>query len=193
MCIRDRGNGVDITVESQGIERKTNSIQAYMSRYLSKSRIFDVLIDDDRSGEAADLVGIRADKGDLHITLVHCKYSSKPTAGSRLNDLYEVCGQAMRGARWRDNGALPLLEHLDRRAKASTRRTGLSPFEIGDREALFRIRQKAPQLFPRVSTVIAQPGLSIKASSDEQLRLIAGAASYVQSVTKGTLDVYAST
>ncbi|HET7476207.1 MAG TPA: DEAD/DEAH box helicase family protein [Dermatophilaceae bacterium] len=187
------GNGVDITVESQGIERKTNSIQAYVSRYLSESRIFDVLIDDDRSGEAADLVGIRAEKGDLHITLVHCKYSSKPTAGSRLNDLYEVCGQAMRGARWRDNGALPLLEHLDRRAKAYTRRTGLSPFEIGDREALFRIRQKAPQLFPRVSTVIAQPGLSIKASSDEQLRLIAGAASYVQSVTKGTLDVYAST
>ena len=185
-------NGVDITVESQGIERKANSIQAYMARFLSQDQTFDILIDDDRAGEAADLVGIRVDKGDLHITLVHCKYSSKPTAGSRLNDLYEVCGQAMRGARWRDNGALPLLEHLDRRAKAYTRRTGLSPFEIGDREALFGIRQQAPQLFPRISTVIAQPGLSIKASSDEQLRLIAGAASYVQSVTKGSFDVLAS-
>ena len=186
------GNGVDITVESQGIERKANSIQAYMARFLSQDQTFDILIDDDRAGEAADLVGIRVDKGDLHITLVHCKYSSKPTAGSRLSDLYEVCGQAMRGARWRDNGALPLLEHLDRRAKAYTRRTGLSPFEIGDREALFGIRQQAPQLFPRISTVIAQPGLSIKASSDEQLRLIAGAASYVQSVTKGSFDVLAS-
>lgn len=186
------GEGVDITVESQGTERKTNSIQAYMARCLSQDQTFDILIDDDRAGEAADLVGIRVDKGDLHVTLVHCKYSSKPTAGSRLIDLYEVCGQAMRGARWRDNGALPLLEHLDRRAKAYTRRTGLSPFEIGDRETLFRIRQQAPQLFPRISTVIAQPGLSIKASSDEQLRLIAGAASYVQSVTKGTFDVYAS-
>lgn len=141
-------NGVDITVESQGIERKANSIQAYMARFLSQDQTFDILIDDDRAGEAADLVGIRVDKGDLHITLVHCKYSSKPTPGSRLSDLYEVCGQAMRGARWRDNGALPLLEHLDRRAKAYTRRTGLSPFEIGDREALFGIRQQAPQLFP---------------------------------------------
>lgn len=186
------GEGVDITVESQGTERKTNSIQACMSRYLSQYQTFDILIDDDRAGEAADLVGIRVDKGDLHVTLVHCKYSSKPTPGSRLSDLYEVCGQAMRGARWRDNGALPLLEHLDRRAKAYTRRTGLSPFEIGDRETLFRIRQQAPQLFPRISTVIAQPGLSIKASTNEQLRLIAGAASYVQSVTKGTFDVYAS-
>lgn len=164
-----------------------------MARFLSQDQTFDILIDDDRAGEAADLVGIRVDKGDLLVTLVHCKYSSKPTAGSRLSDLYEVCGQAMRGARWRDNGALPLLEHLDRRAKAYAMRTGLSPFEIGDREALFRIRQQAPQLFPRISTVIAQPGLSIKASSDEQLRLIAGAASYVQSVTKGSFDVYAST
>lgn len=186
------GNGVDITVESQGVERKTNSIQAYMARYLSENQTFDVLIDDDRSGEAADLVGIRVYKGDLHVTLVHCKYSSATTAGARLADLYEVCGQAMRGARWRDNGALPLLEHLDRRAQAYSRRTGGSPFEIGDREALFRIRQQAPQLFPRVSTIIVQPGLSISGSSDEQLRLIAGAASYVQSVTKGSFDVYAS-
>lgn len=87
-----------------------------MARYLGENQTFDVLIDDDRSGEAADLVGIRVDGGDLHVTLVHCKYSSKPDAGSRLKDLYEVCGQAMRGARWRDNAALPLLEHLDRRA-----------------------------------------------------------------------------
>lgn len=185
-------NGVDITVESQGAERRQDSIQAYMARYLSENQTFDVLIDDDRSGEAADLVGIRVDKGDLHITLVHCKYSSKPEAGSRLADLYEVCGQAMRGARWRDHGAQPLLEHLDRRAAAYTRRTGGSAFEIGDREALFRIRQQAPQLFPRITTIIAQPGLSIALSSDEQLRLIAGAASYVQTVTKGRFEVYGS-
>ncbi|MDK8346784.1 hypothetical protein QP868_08550 [Brevibacterium sp. UMB1308A] len=111
-----------------------------------RTRPFAVLIDDDRPGEAADLVGIRVDGGDLHVTLVHCKYSSKPDAGSRLKDLYEVRGQAMRGARWRDNAALPLLEHL--------------------------------------------PGLSIRSASDEQLRLIAGAASYVQTVTKGGFEVY---
>ena len=119
-----------------------------MARYLGENQTFDVLIDDDRSGEAADLVGILVDAGDLHVTLVHCKYSSKPDAGSRLKDLYEVCGQAKRGARWRDNAALPLLEHL--------------------------------------------PGLNIGSTSDEQLRLIAGAASYVQTVTKGGFEVYGS-
>lgn len=184
--------GVDITVESQGPGRRRDSIQAFMARYLAENQTFDVLIDDDRSGEAADLVGIRVDGGDLHVTLVHCKYSAKPEAGSRLADLYEVCGQAMRGARWRDNAALPLLEHLDRRAAGYTRRFGGSAFEIGDREVLFRIRQQAPLLFPRFTTIIAQPGLSIGSASDEQLRLIAGAASYVQTVTKGGFEVYGS-
>lgn len=187
--------GVDIRVESQrprGPKYRADSIQAFMVKYLTQTRTFDVLIDDDRSGEAADLVGLRVDRGDLLITLVHCKYSSSPTPGPRLADIYEVCGQAMRGARWRDNDALPLLEHLDRRAKAYKRRTGDWPFEVGDPETLFRIRQRAPQLYPRLATVIAQPGLSIAASTDEQLRLIAGAASYVQTVTKGSFEVYCS-
>jgi len=186
-------NGVNIRVESQGPQRRPDSIQAFMIKHLMQTQSFDVLIDDDRSGEAADLVGITIDRGDLWVTLVHCKYSSDATAGSRLKDLYEVCGQAMRGARWRDNGAMPLLEHLDRRVRAYARRTGGTAFEVGDRTTLFRIRQKAPQLFPRLTTMIVQPGLSIAAATDEQLRLISGAASYVQSVTKGAFEAYCST
>ena len=86
-----------------------------MVRNLVRSQTFDILIDDDRSGEAADLVGIRVERGDIFVTLVHCRYSSRAEPGGRLADLYEVYGQAMRGARWRDNGGLALLEHLDRR------------------------------------------------------------------------------
>lgn len=185
-------NGVDIRVESQGAERRADSIQAFMARHLVQTQTFDVLIDDDRSGEAADLVGVRIDHGDLLVTLVHCKYSTSAVPGGRLADLYEVCGQAVRGARWRDNGAIPLLDHLDRRVQAYSRRTGGTAFEVGDRGDLFRIRQQAPQLFPRITTLIVQPGLSIAASTEEQLRLISGAASYVQSVTKGAFEVYGS-
>jgi superfamily II DNA or RNA helicase len=184
--------GVDLKVESQGRERRPDSIQAFMVKHLKQTETFDVLIDDDRSGEAADLVGIKVDKAELLVTLVHCKFSEEPTAGHRLKDLYEVCGQAMRGARWRDNGALPLLDHLDRRVIAYNRNWGGTAFEVGDRAALFSIRQRAPQLFPRITTVIVQPGLSIAEVTDEQLRLMAGAASYVQSVTKGGMLVYCS-
>jgi hypothetical protein len=159
---------------------------------LEAHQAFDVLIDDDRAGEAADLVGLRIDGRDVIVTLVHCKYSSRSTPGGRLADLYEVCGQATRGARWRDHGAIPLINHIDRRARNHSLRTGHSASEVGDREALLRIQERAPLLFVRFSTIIAQPGLSIRLSTDEQMRLIAGAESYVRAVTKGAFAVYCS-
>lgn len=118
------GPGVDIRVESRGVDRRPDSIQAYMVQYLMAHQTFDVLIDDDRPGEAADLVGLRIEGDDLHITLVHCKYSTSGVPGKRLSDLYEVCGQALRGPRWRDRAAEPLLLHQDRRVQDYARRTG---------------------------------------------------------------------
>ena len=184
--------GVDIRVESQGTSRRPDSIQAYMSAHLRGEQTFDVLLDDDRAGEAADLVGIAMRGTELHVTLVHCKYSSAVTAGARVADLYELCGQAMRGAKWRQHGTVPLLAHLDRRAQAAYRRTNVSPYEVGTIHDLFRIRELAPQLRPRFHTILAQPGLSAAAATAEQLRLLAGAESYVRAVTRGTFDVMCS-
>lgn len=184
-------DGVDIRVESQGRDKRSDSIQAHMSRFLQSAQQFDVLIDDDRAGEAADLVGLRIVGDDLQITLVHCKYSHDATPGGRVLDLYEVAGQAIRGARWRDHSAEPLLAHLERRASNQIRR-GIDPFEVGDATALRRIHERARFKWPRLATIIAQPGLSLSASTLEQLRVIAGADSYVRSVTKGSFDVYCS-
>ena len=76
--------------------------------------------------------------------------------------------------------------------KPDTRRFGGTAFEIGDREMLFRGRQLAALLSLRFTTIIAQPGPSIGSANDEQLRLIAGAASYWQTMTKGGFEVYGS-
>lgn len=185
-------DGVDIRVESQGPERRPDSIQAHVAAALRAEQAFDVLIDDDRSGEAADLVGLRVQDDELLVTLVHCKYSSEDQAGGRVLDLYEVCGQAMRGARWRSRSVTPLFVHLDRRVRAYHRRTGGSAFEVGDLPTLLSIAGRAEQLYPRFVTIIAQPGLSAAACSSEQLRLLAGAETYVRAVTKGTLRVLVS-
>lgn len=83
--------GVNFRVESQTSQRKPESIQAFMSSYLRAEEQFDVLIDDDRSGEASDFVGLQVDRSELVVTLVHCKYSSAVIPGARLADLYEVC------------------------------------------------------------------------------------------------------
>src|SRR4051794_32317851 len=95
---------LNMRVESQGAERRADSVQAFMSAHLQSAHAFDVLLDDDRAGEAADLVGITVVGAELHVTLVHCKYSARETAGARLGDLHELCGQAVRGAKWRRAG-----------------------------------------------------------------------------------------
>ena len=185
-------SGVDIQKESQRVEKRPDSIQAHMSRYLQSTETFDVLLDDDRANEAADLVGLKIEGSELHITLVHCKFSTESTPGARVADLYELCGQAMRGAKWRQQGAQPLLFHLDRRARDYAATRGSSPFEVGGIDDLFRVREVAPQMRPCFHTVIVQPGLSAAASTNEQLRLIAGAHSYVQAITHGSFTVYCS-
>lgn len=106
--------------------------------------------------------------------------------------MYELCGQAVRGAKWRQDHLGPLLNHLDRRARSFRARTGVSPFEVGSIEELYRIRELAPQLRPRVHTVLAQPGLSASACTEEHLRLLAGAETYVHALTRGTFTVYCS-
>jgi len=184
--------GVNIQVESQGEGRRSDSIQAFMSAHLQREDLFDVLIDDDRAGEAADLVGLRVDDTRLVVTLVHCKYSSSPQVGARLGDLYELCGQAMRGAKWRHHGAEPLLRHLDRRATHYANRTGTTPYEVGDITDLYRIREIVRQLRPEFRTIVVQPGLSAAGCTDEHLRLLAGARSYVHTVARSSFDVYCS-
>lgn len=186
-------DGVNLKVESMGAERLAHSVQHYTSLYLSGQQRFDILLDDDGPGETADLVGIAADATDITITLVHCKYSSEPTPGARVGDLYEVCGQAARGAKWREFGIEALLRTLDRRAaKYASRHPGKSPYLVGGIDELYRIRERAPHLRPHLNTIIAQPGLSAARCSSEQQRLLAGAHSYVRALTKGTFTVYCS-
>ncbi|WP_405933739.1 DEAD/DEAH box helicase [Streptomyces sp. NBC_00827] len=185
--------GVDFTKESQRPERRPDSIQYYMSAYLRTQGSFDVLIDDDGSGEAADLVGLKiANDTHLDVTLVHCKYT-KATAGARVEDLYEVCGQATRSAKWRRGNVVPLLDHLrDRAQKYMNRNNGVSPYEVGDPKDLLAIRDRARMLIPRFHTVIVQPGLQAAQATTEQLLLMAGAEQYVRKVTAGDFTVYCS-
>ncbi|BAJ25867.1 MULTISPECIES: DEAD/DEAH box helicase family protein [Kitasatospora] len=184
--------GVDLTKESQGPERRPDSIQFHMSAHLRASSAFDVLIDDDGPGEAADLVGLRVvDNKYLDITLVHCKYT-KAAAGRRVKDLYEVCGQAVRSAKWRRGRTLSLLDHLRDRAQKYTARTGISPYEIGGPRELLAIHDIARTLIPRFHTVVVQPGLQAEHATHDQLLLLAGAEQYVRHATAGDFAVYCS-
>jgi superfamily II DNA or RNA helicase len=187
-------SGVDLHVESQGKERRADSVQARaIQRLLAEEGGWNVVIDDDGNGEVADIVALRLDEQGLLIKLVHCKYSHGDQPGARLADLYEVCGQASKSVTWRRADMVPFFRYLDRRARAKQQRTGLSPFEVGDEREFYRLQDEAQVRKRRMEVVIAQPGLSAGSVSTGQLDLLAATETYLKSTVNASLTIWCST
>jgi superfamily II DNA or RNA helicase len=186
--------GVDLKKESQGLTKASDSVQRRVIEWLTGDSVqppYDVVFDDDAAGEAADVVALRREGDRLTVLLVHCKFSKGDKPGARVNDLYEVCGQAQRSVTWRGD-IERLLEHLERR-EASRKKAGQpSRFEQGDSTTLRRLRNRARELAPDVTVLIAQPGVSRQDASNSQLELMAVTDFYLRETAAVPLRVLAS-
>jgi len=185
--------GINFRVESQKKYRLTDSIQyRAIAELRTEVEPWDIVLDDDGSGEIADVVAIRIDQEGLLIRLVHCKYSHGDTAGTRVTDLYEVCGQTQKSVMWRRNELRPFFRTLEDRARKKQRRTRVSPFEVGDIKKLYEIQDKARILRPRMQMVIVQPGLSASRATTQQLDLLASTQAYLKTTINAPLAVWCS-
>jgi hypothetical protein len=164
--------GIDITKESQGSGRDPSTVQYRAIEVLASEEDWEVVIDDDGTGELADVALMRRRDDDLEVLLVHCKFSSKPEPGARIEDLYDVCGQAMKMNRAKsipDQLARRLFRReQDRQAKG---RTGIIR---GDVSLLGKIVQEARHRRLDVTVAIVQPGAS-KALMSDDMRALLGA------------------
>lgn len=183
--------GTDLTTESQTKHRLQESIQ-YRAIAELKNEKWDIVLDDDGSGEIADLVAMRIDADGLLVRLVHCKYSHGSEPGARVADLYEVCGQAQKSIMWRRSNLVPFFRTLHDRASKKNSREGVSPFEIGNVNKLFEIGDKARLLRRRMEIVIAQPGLSVAKATTQQLDLLASTQAYLKTTINAPLTVWCS-
>lgn len=163
--------GIDIKKESQGAGRATDSIQHRVIQHVLAERQWDIVMDDDGSGEAADIVSLAVDNEGLLIRLTHCKFSSEPEPGARVADLYELCGQAHKSVHWKR--AANLIDHLIRRERHRQSKYGRVGFEVGDEMALRSLQHRVRSLRSRLEITIAQPGLSAAKVSEAQLQLLA--------------------
>jgi superfamily II DNA or RNA helicase len=184
--------GVDFRVESQGPERRADSIQARAVAQLLSEGTWDVVLDDDGSGEIADIVGLRIDDEGLLVKLVHCKYARGDRPGARVNDLYEVCGQANKSVSWRRSELFPFFKHLERRARAKRQRTGTSPFLVGNERTFYRLQEQSTLHKRRMEIVVAQPGVSASRASSAQLDLLASTEAYLRNTVNAPLIVWCS-
>lgn len=182
---------VDIRKESQGPNRDTDSIQARVIQHMLTLADWTLVVDDDGPGEIADIVAMRPESDSLLIHLVHCKYSSQDQPGARVEDLYELCGQAQKSAQWRRNVPL-LFQHLIRREKTRKQRHGKSGFEKGGPSELYGLEERSRLMRCDMVVGIAQPGLSKARVSRSQLELLASTEVYVYETVHGGLEVLCS-
>ena len=184
--------GIDLTVESRGPDLRTDSIQARMLDHVGSLADWDIVLDDDGSGEIADIVAMRIEDDALLLHFTHCKYVPGGRARAQVEDLYVVCGQAQKSARWRRNLPL-LLQKLigrERRRVVAGRRSG---FVRGDIRALYGVADRAHLLRPSLTIALAQPGLSKASVSAAQLELLASTETYVRETANSGLQVFCGT
>lgn len=184
-------SGIDLHKESQGESKDADSIQARMITEMIASNRWDVVIDDDGSGEIADIVCLKIESDELLINLLHCKYSSGDSPGARINDIYEVCGQAEKSTRWRRDVGL-LVQQLIRRESRRLQRGARSGFELGSAQKLFEIEERARLLRPQFNIGIAQPGLSKSRATESQLHVLACVQVYLYECASSELTIYCS-
>ncbi|WP_269713294.1 DEAD/DEAH box helicase [Caulobacter sp. NIBR2454] len=172
--------GVDITKESMwkdGAER-ADSIQAHVAKHYIDAG-FDIVFDDDASGEAADLVCIKAEKDHLRLALVHCKFSGGTTVGERVKDVVEVASQAVRSARWLGRFQ-HLAQHLKVRneaLKAPSRPSRYLKGGPGELNQLVKFHRFHPI---RAEIVMVQPGLSKSKRTSSQDTVLGAALTYLK-------------
>jgi superfamily II DNA or RNA helicase len=180
--------GVNIRKESQGPDRDEDSVQHRVACHLIDEADWDLVLDDDGTGEIADLVLMRREDDQLVVVLVHCKFSSEPEPGARVADLYELCGQAQKSAKWRHHNAL-LFRHLLRRERNRNRKHNRSGLMVGTGETIYRLEEAAPLLRPEIRVIIAQPGLSKTVASPAIAQLLASTELYLRETASSTLRV----
>jgi hypothetical protein len=183
-----------LKTESQTPQKIKESIQYRVLEKIKEEswpNKYDVVFDDDDTNEAADIVALRVAMDELVIHFFHCKYSKELKPGARVEDLYEVCGQAQRSVQWRAH-VEHLLAHLIKRDVDRVKRINISRFERGSRKTVAKIKRQLPHLHVKSEVFVVQPGVSKEGISTKQLELLGATDTYLMETYQMCLNVIAS-
>ncbi|WP_172840480.1 DEAD/DEAH box helicase [Virgibacillus phasianinus] len=184
---------VNIKKESQGRHKDSTSIQYSMINHVLQKDDYQIIFDDDGSGEVADIVAIKETNEMIEFDFFHCKYSSKEIPGARTKDLYEVCGQTEKSLRWA-NDYVSLVERLMYRENRYLAKTGTdSRIEKGSLNDLNTIKNKLKAgKKARINMNIVQPGVQSKIISDEMNIILLACESFLRDTYGSNVVLYCS-
>ncbi|HEU5168115.1 MAG TPA: DEAD/DEAH box helicase family protein [Chitinophagaceae bacterium] len=189
--IQWKWDGIDIRKESQTEKKLNDSIQFKVIQELISSGRYDVVFNDDGPNEIADVIALKEVDSKLIVDLFHCKFSSSSTPGARVDDLYAVCGQAIRSVYWKGSLAR-MFERMRFREMSYRDQKGISRFELGDFSDMINIGKKVHTLTAEFNIYIVQPGLSCAAAENNQLELLSATDVYLNDTYAVKLFVIAS-
>ncbi|TBR39398.1 MULTISPECIES: DEAD/DEAH box helicase [Dyella] len=153
-------NGCDIQVEFDTANPARQTVQRFLQDQLLASQP-TFLIFDHRSGEAADFIlGRLLANGRLLIELHHCKGAGGVPSAGRVDDVYELAGQAVKSVRFLNREQLE--RHITRRT-APRAGGGFSTFLVGDRDETIDLIQQIEPIDVELTIFAVQPGLSAAA------------------------------
>ena len=174
-------NGVDLSKESRwknGTYRADSIQQRFVEHLLEGPSTF--IIDDDDTGESADVVAIEETDDTIIVSFWHLKYA-EGEVGRRASDLYVVCGQAQKSVKWTWS-LKHLINHLTVR-ETSYLKGRDTRFIRGTVAELTTLRKASRRKFVEYRIGIVQPGLNGQNIPNDHMALLAASSSFVQTVT----------
>ncbi|RXJ76985.1 helicase [Arcobacter sp. F155] len=183
-------NGVDLSKEAQGVSpKKTDSIQYKVLERL-KSEDYDIIYDDDGSGEIADIVTIKRFDEKIKIDMYHLKYAQEGEVSSRIANFYEVCGQAQKSIHWKHKDEKEFFEHLLRRKTKKYSGNTCSRLEKGTEQDLEKLLLIVKNQIPvEFEIYIVQPGTNKTKITDDILTLLSVTEKYIMDMSKIKLNI----
>ena len=183
--------GVNLSKESQHVAPyEQDSIQYFFAQHIMNE--FDVLYDDDNSGEMADLVGIKDEGTVIHLHLYHLKYAKDGIVSNNITNFYEVCGQAQKSLKWKERNRDVFNHLLARKEKTYAGRTGTRILHgtYDDLESFASAANWKKTI--KLHIYIVQPALSKSNASEAIMQLLGCVADFMKDTGAVDLKVYCS-
>lgn len=182
---------INLAKESQRDERRKDSIQYYTIQKIFSD--YDIIFDDDGAGESADIIAFKViDEMTVVIDFFHCKYCPEnKQPSSRVDDVYQVSGQAMKGIKW-INDLDELYTHLKHRENLKIKQEKPSRFDKGTMKDLSLFFKRAALSKVRTSFFIVQPAISINKLTEDVKCILGAAEIYIKETTGSSLKIITS-
>lgn len=171
--------GVDITQEKVPSQNGRSLFNWLQERLLASGA--SVVFCDDGAGEMADFIAIHETDAGPRVKLFHCKASGSAQPGNRVDDLYVVCGQALKSCVW-----IRPEQFLDRLRHRATLR-GVPGYVLGDEATTNRILSQQARQQIQFDMYIVQPGV-LKDDRAVNLSNLLAATRYYMS--QGGIDIF---